>query len=124
MLLSFYYKNINSMHTRTKLANQIGENYYSTDEKKADMAKTYLEKAILFAKDHGKSILTSSCGLGEEESISFINEYLVTDKGINDMLSAELDVSNNNKLIQTMMDEIIPPFLKNQSQVKVMKKTS
>lgn len=123
-MLEFYYKNINSMHTRTTLVNQIASNYYSSEEKKNEMAKSYLEKAILFAKDHGKNILMNRCGLTEEQSIEFINEYLKNNSNLTDMLSAELDVANTNKIMSGMMEEIIPTFLKSQNQVKVMKKTS
>ena len=104
--------------------NQIKANYYSSEEKRNEMAKSYLEKAILFAKDHGKNILMERCGLSEEDSISFINEYLTSNKNLTEMLSAELDVTNINKNMNSMMEEIVPTFLKSQAQVKVMKKTS
>lgn len=117
-MLEFYYKNIHSMASRSRLVEQIGERHYSDDSIKHSMAKSYIDKAIKFAKDHGKNLLVNKCGLTEEESISFINDYLRSDREINEMLSAELDVSNNNKLVNVMMDKVIPTFLQSQTPEK------
>lgn len=117
-MLEFYYKNINSMASRTKLVEQIEGKHYSNDSIKHSMAKSYIQKAIRFAKDHGKNILVNKCGLTEDDSISFINEYLRSDKAIDEMLSAELDVSNNDRLVGVMMDKVIPAFLESEKPEK------
>ena len=117
-MLEFYYKNIPSMASRSRLVEQISEKHYSDDSIKQSMARSYIDKAIKFAKDHGKNLLVNKCGLTEEESISFINDYLRSDREINEMLSAELDVSNNNKLLIAMVDKVIPTFIQSQTPEK------
>lgn len=118
-ILEFYYKNINSMHNRNLLVNQILTRYYSSDELKNSMAKSYIQKTILFSKDNGKSFLMSKCGLSDEESSTFIKEYLQYNKGVDEMLSAELDVSNTNILMNEMINKILPIFLESQTQKKL-----
>ena len=119
-MLELNYKNINSLQSRAELIKKIIGKYYSLESVKNSMAKTYLEKALLLAKDHGKLILESKCGLSEQESDDFIREYLQSDGYVNEMLSAEVDVSNTNILMNVMIQKIIPPFLESQAKPKVM----
>ena len=58
-MLELNYKNINSLQSRAELIKKIIGKYYSLESVKNSMAKTYLEKALLLAKDHGKLILES-----------------------------------------------------------------
>ncbi len=109
-----YYKRINSKFIRDDLCEKIRNGYYSSEEMIDSMAKTYISKAVMFSSDQGLDILINKCGLSEEDARKFTNALLHANKSINEMLSAELDVSNTNIRVDDMLETITKPFIDSQ----------
>ena len=114
-MLSGAYRRLNSVHHRTMLVNRIEKGYYSSKEEIEEMARTYLSKSILFNPDHGFEVLTTKCGLSEEEANEFIAKYCKYNDNLNDLLSAELDVSNTNIEMKDMISELVGAFLESEA---------
>ena len=113
-ILEKYYKFINSKILRDSMVKRINEGFYSTNEEINEMAKTYISKCILFSQDSGKSLLIDKCGLSEEDAQRFIDSYKKSDKDVKEMLSAELDVSNANIIMNDMLESVSVPFIESQ----------
>ena len=116
-MLSFMYLNTKNENMKEKIVENIISGKYVEDTEVKSMFKTYIDKAIKFSKDNGLGLLINKCRLSEEEAREFISRYLREDKNINEMLSAELDVSNNNIRMSEMIDEILPAFLENEKGI-------
>lgn len=115
-ILSQIYKHLNSNHYRYVLISRIENGFYSKKENYDDLANNYLSKKILLSEDHGFKILTTKCGLSEEEAMEFIQRYCKYNDNLKDLLSAELDVSNTNIEMRDMINEILEPFLESEEE--------
>ncbi|MBR4178169.1 MAG: hypothetical protein IKR57_02330 [Bacilli bacterium] len=116
-ILSFMYLNTKNEKLKEEIVNDIIRGKYCTDQKVKEMFKSYIDKAVKYSKDNGLSILIDKCRLNEDDARAFINSYLKQDKNIDDMLSAELDVSNINIRMNEMIEEILPIFLDNERRI-------
>jgi len=115
-MLCFIYNTTNSLNARSSIVSSIERGDYTTESKLKDMFKSFIDKAIRYSKDNGFKILVEKCKLNEIDAASFINNYLRENKNIDDMLSAELDVSNNNIRMNEMIDSIMPAFLESEKE--------
>lgn len=113
-VLEKYYKHIGSKVIRDELVKKIGNGFYSTEEKKNEMAKFYLSKCITLSSDNGKSLIIEKCGFSDVDAQKVIDDYNRINNYIKDMLSTELDVSNLNMQMEDVLESISKPFLDSQ----------
>ena len=113
-MLSFMFITSKVLSLKNNIINGITSGRYSRNDSVRDMFKLFIDKAVKHSKDNGFSILVNKCGLSEIDANTFIYEYLRNSKNTDEMLSAELDVSNNNIRMNEMIDEIFPAFLESE----------
>ena len=116
-LLCIFYKNLNSIYHRKQIIDRLNNGYYSKEDEIKNMAKLYISKLILHSKDHGKSFLMEKCNLNEKMAESYINSYITANEYVKDLLSAELDVSNLNIQMDSLIDDLSDAFLSNKERI-------
>lgn len=116
MMLCSAYKLLNNNYHRNIVINKIENGFYSEEKNIKEMANSYISNAVLYSPDHGKSMLINRCGLSESEADEFISRYTKYNQNLKDLLSAELDVSNTNKFMREMIDEVIDAFIESEKE--------
>ena len=113
-MLSFMYTSTDNERMKDSIVTDIISGKYTVPVRVRDMFKTFIDKAVKHSKDHGFGILTEKCRLKDDEARTFLDIYLKADKNVDELLSAELDVSNTNIRMNEMIDELLPNFLDNE----------
>ena len=111
MILVLYLKIKKVKNLKKSLFERINDGYYNNMDQVTFMASSYLQNAIIHSQDNGFELLTTRCGLEEEDAKCVINCVLRSNKSLNEMLSDELDVSNINIRVNDMMSAIVPSFI-------------
>jgi len=112
-LLCIFYKNLNSMHHRNQILERLNTGFYKNDKEIKNMAKLYISKMILNNPENAKVFLIEKCNLLENDAQTYINNYITANNYVRDLLSAELDVSNLNIQMDSLLDYLSDLFLAN-----------
>ena len=118
-MLCYMYESTNIDSLKSRIIEHILDGSYSSEDKVRGMFKSFIDKAIRCSKDNGFNILVEKCKLSEIDATSFITNYTIANRNLDEMLSAELEVSNTNIKMNEMINEIMPAFLDSEKEKKL-----